>query len=89
VVRYEDLLADTAAELGEICDWLGLERDRERIEGVVEAHSFAAIPPEQRGPRTRNRAASPGLWRESLSDEEQRLVNETCGPLLERFGYEL
>jgi hypothetical protein len=89
VVRYEDLLADTVGEMRGLNDWLGLERSDEWLARLAEAHSFSALPAGQTGPLTRNRAAKPGLWRENLSDEEQRTVNEICGPLLERFGYEL
>jgi hypothetical protein len=89
VVRYEDLLTDTLGEVRSLVDWLGLERAPETLEQLVATHSFSRIPSKERGPLTRNRAASPGLWRDNLSREEQRTVNEICGPLLERFGYEL
>jgi hypothetical protein len=89
IVRYEDLLADTAGELAALYEWLDLERDPRRIQRIVEACSFDKLPPKQRGPLTRNRAATPGLWRKNLSRKEQRRVAEICNPLLERFGYEL
>ncbi len=88
-VRYEDLLSDGAAELAGVYEWLGLERTPEQVAATVEALSFSKLPKQQTGPKTRNRAASPGLWRENLSASEQRAVNDICGPLLGRFGYEL
>jgi hypothetical protein len=88
-VRYEDLLADTVGELRPLYSWLGLERSDAWLRQLAEAHSFSALPEKQKGPLTRNRSAKPGAWRENLSDDEQRTVNEICGPLLERFGYEL
>jgi hypothetical protein len=89
IVRYEDLLADTAGELSRLYEWLGLEREPREIERIVAARSFEALPAKRKGPLTRNRAATPGLWRENLEPDEQRAVTEICAPLLERFGYEL
>lgn len=86
-VRYEDLLADPVGEVAAIHSWLGLERDRDWIERIVEQHSFKKLPERQKGPLTRNRAAEPGLWRANLSASEQATLQEICGPLLKRFGY--
>jgi hypothetical protein len=87
-VRYEDLLTDTAGELARTFEWMGIERDAGAVEQIVAGQSFSRIPEKQRGPLTRNRSASPGLWRKNLSGEEQDIVDRICGPLLERFGYE-
>jgi len=85
-VRYEDLLSDTRRELGALLEWLGLERDAAWLDRMVEERSFAAA--RRRGPHERNRAATPGLWRENLSREEQELVAEIIGPRLAALGYE-
>jgi hypothetical protein len=50
--------------------------------------SFEAIPAESRGPGRFARAATPGLWRENLSTEEQRLLMDVIGPKLQQLGYE-
>lgn len=86
-LRYEDLLADPARELGPLFGWLGLERDRDWLEGMVAERSFSRIPDRARGEQTRNRAARPGLWRENLSSTEQGIATEIMGPRLERYGY--
>lgn len=88
-VRYEDLLADPPHKLHEIQRWAGLDRGLEQAQQAAEQHSFSRLPADKRGPLTRNRAARPGLWRENLSRREQSQVNEICGPLIDRFGYEL
>ena len=88
VVRYEDLLDDGAAQVKGLYEWLGLPREDAWVEDLLQARSFDRLPQEQVGPKTRNRSARPGLWRENLTREEQRRVDEICGPLLERFGYE-
>ena len=89
VVRYEDLLTDGVTELKGIYDWLGLQREPGFVDDVIDARAFTKISEKQRGPLTRNRSAKPGLWRENLSRKEQAKVHEICGPLLERFGYDV
>jgi hypothetical protein len=88
IVRYEDLLSNGAEELLGLYEWIGKPRQREWVEQLLETRSFSRLPKNLTGPKTRNRSASPGLWRENLSPREQAEVDEICGPLLERFGYE-
>ena len=88
IVRYEDLLADPQAGMRSLFDWLELERTETRIAELVAAHDFGAVPATRRGAKTRQRAASPGLWRENLSPAEQVKARDILGPRLERLGYE-
>lgn len=88
-IRYEDLLADTPAEIGHLQSWLGLERDASEVEEMLAATAFSAVPSGRKGSLERNRSAQPGLWRQNLSDEEQRVCLEIMGPRLERLGYEI
>jgi alkylhydroperoxidase family enzyme len=85
--RYEDLLADTPARLGEIAKWLALPASPERIERIATTRSFAALPAEGKGPGKFRRAATPGGWRENLTHEEQGLMQEIMGPVLEALDY--
>jgi hypothetical protein len=85
MVRYEELLADPVGELGSLCRWIGLERDTASIEAAVRAHAFGVNEPT--GPKEFARAASPGLWRENLSEQEQRLAEEIIGDRLAALGY--
>jgi hypothetical protein len=87
MVRYEDLLADPVGELGSLCRWIGLERDVAALETAVSANAFGANEPT--GPTEFARAASPGLWRQNLSSEEQRLTEEIMGERLVDLGYQL
>jgi hypothetical protein len=88
-IRYEDLRADTLATLRPLVDWLGVQRTDEELEATVAALAFEAYPAKAKGPTKALRAATPGLWRENLSDEEQLAVNEIMGETLERLGYEV
>jgi hypothetical protein len=85
MVRYEDLLADPVGELSSLCQWIDLERDAASIEAAVRAHAFGVNEPT--GPKEFARAASPGLWRENLSEQEQRLAEEIIGDRLAALGY--
>ena len=86
-IRYEDLRADTMGTLRPLVDWLGCERSDEELEAAVAAHAFEAYPTRAKGPTKPLRAASPGLWRENMSDAEQQEMNEVMGETLERLGY--
>jgi hypothetical protein len=88
-VRYEDLLADTAARLTDLALWLDLPAAREEIGDIASAHSFAALPEDAKGPGMFRRSASPGAWREHLTNEEQQLANDIMGETLTELGYEM
>jgi hypothetical protein len=87
-VRYEDLLAETQRELGDLAGWIGLPSDAPRIEEIVGSHSFSVVPEHLRGSGKRRRAATPGRWRESLTDQEQEVAFQIMGSRLEELGYE-
>jgi hypothetical protein len=85
MVRYEELLANPVGELGALYEWMGRERDGAALEATVRAHAFGVNEPT--GPSEFARAASPGLWRQNLSSEEQRLAEEIMGERLAALGY--
>ncbi len=85
MVRYEHLLDDPVGELESLFRWIGTPRDRRAVEDAVAAHAFGVGEPT--GPREFARAASPGLWRENLSPEEQRIATEVMGERLAELGY--
>jgi hypothetical protein len=87
-IRYEDLLADTPAVLGDLAGWLGLPSGEARIQEIVARHSFAEVPESQKGPGRRWRAATPGKWRESLTDEERKVADQIMGERMAELGYE-
>ena len=87
-IRYEDLLGDTPAVLGELLSWIGLPADEKRVRKIAERHAFAAVPESRKGPGKVRRYASPGRWQEALSPEEQRVAEEVMGDHLAEFGYE-
>ena len=88
-IRYEDLRADTLGALRPLIDWLGAQRSDEELEAAVAALAFEAYPARAKGPTKPLRAASPGLWRENVSDAERLLMNEIMGGTLQRLSYEV
>jgi hypothetical protein len=88
MVRYEDLLADTRKVLGLIYSWLGISPPDD-LEERLAARAFSALPDAAKGPGKFNRAASPGLWRENLSSEEQAMCQEIMGEMLTTLDYDI
>ncbi|MQA73454.1 MAG: hypothetical protein GEU88_03720 [Solirubrobacterales bacterium] len=87
LVRYEDLLADTAGELRRICEMLEIEADDQPLAAIVGRHAFARVDPASKGSRHEIRAAEPGAWRSNLSPEEGRAIERIMGAQLAAFGY--
>jgi Sulfotransferase family len=85
LIRYEDLRAETALYLEQLCAMLDL--DRGRLPEVVARHRFEEVPPTERGPRQAVRSATPGGWRENLTATEQTAMEQALGEALSEFGY--
>ena len=88
LVRYEDLLSDTPAQLRRIFDWLEIDVSERDLKGIVRRNAFEAVRKRRRGPGKDVRAATPGLWRQNLSPEEQQAMHEIMGDKLRELGYE-
>ena len=85
MARYEDFLADPVGELAALCRWMGLGRDDGTLEETVRVNAFGLNEPT--GPTEFARAATPGLWRENLTGDEQQLAEEIMGERLAALGY--
>ncbi len=85
LLKYEELRADTLGEMKRIHSVLGMEVDEKKLERSVEEHSWENIPEEEKGEGKFRRKATPGGWREDLTAEQARIVEETTRPLLEQF----
>jgi hypothetical protein len=86
-VTYEDLLTDTDVELRRALDWLGREDLNGRVADAVEATRFAEYPAGTKGAGKFRRTATPGLWRDRFSADEQAALEAIMRPSLARFGY--
>ena len=87
LLRYEDLLADTETQLRALLAWLGVPMSDADVRSVIGKHAFERAPAEHRGSQGFFRAASPGLWRENLTQEEQAAMEAIVGPKVRALGY--
>jgi hypothetical protein len=88
LLRYEDLRKDPERHMTELLAWLGLPAQPEVVRALVERHSFERIPESDRGPKKFYRAATPGLWQQNLTTEEQESLEAIVGPKLRELGYD-
>jgi len=85
LVRYEDLRHDTVNVLRAMYDALEVEADRSQIEAAVTKHSWEKIPETEKGKDKFFRKAQPGGWKDDLSQDQIRLIEDITGPLLSRY----
>jgi hypothetical protein len=86
VKKYDDLRADTLAMMRALCATLELPVDEKRLTEVVEKHSWEDIPQRERGEGKFYRKATSGGWREDLTPEQARMVEDITAPLIEEFS---
>jgi hypothetical protein len=87
--RYENLRARTFEVLAPLARWLDDERTEEDLRLAVEQNAFESTPRLMRGKGRMRRAATPGLWRQNLTADEQRVANEIMGETLAGLGYRI
>jgi hypothetical protein len=85
LVRYEELRADTMDTMKRIYEALYIPTDENELSRAVEKHSWENIPQGMKGKGKFCRKATPGSWREDLSQEQARVVEEITRPILEEF----
>ncbi len=85
VVRYEDLRYDTLGELEKVYATLGIPVPHERLREVVQEHAWENVPDGRKGATKPRRKAKPGGWREDLTPEQARTVEEITTPLMRAF----
>jgi hypothetical protein len=97
VVRYEDLLADTAGELRRALDFVGAQASAEEIARTVDHSAFAELRRQEtergfRGggsPRHKFfREGRAGAWRERLPSVLARKIERDHGEIMARLGYD-
>ncbi len=102
LLRYEDLVADTARELVKVVDFLQLSAGPAEIAQAVERSSADNMRKLEQAQRDKNglmkgsrtdmsfvRAAGSGGWRTGLPAPMVTKVEAAWGPLMRHLGYEL
>jgi len=102
LLRYEDLVADTARELAKVVDFLQLKASPDQIAQAVERSSADRMRKLEKAQPDKNtlmkgsrkdltfvRAAGSGGWRAELPAAEVARIEAAWGYLMRRLGYEL
>jgi Sulfotransferase family len=87
MMRYEDLRKNPKKCLQSVFDWLELPVDEATVSGLVQRHAFEQMPAAERGAGQFFRSASPGLWRENLTREEQAAMMSVIERKIRELGY--
>jgi hypothetical protein len=85
LLKYEKLRADTLKTMRHMYSALEIPINDEELQRVVAAHSWENIPERDKGRGKFTRKATPGGWRNDLTREQAKIVEETTAPLLEKF----
>jgi hypothetical protein len=64
---------------------LGIPADDEALIRAVEKHSWERLPGGEKGAGRFYRKGTPGGWREDLTPQQVRIVEEITAPLLRDF----
>lgn len=85
MLRYEDLVTDSAKHFRELSQWIGIETPMEERSTGSCNHSVSGNPCRfQSGPL---RVAGDERWRGGISRSERFVVRVCCGSMQHRFGY--
>ena len=82
MVRYDDLRTRTLGTMRDLCAALELPVTEERLAQVVDKHSFENIPQRERGEGKFYRKATSGGWKDDLTPEQAKLVEDITAPLI-------
>lgn len=81
-VRFEDFLADPAAIVRRLSEFLELEFDSAMVPGPGQKIPFATLPGDRKW-----YPVTPDHDRPELAAEERAIIEEHCLPLAQSFGY--
>ena len=85
MIRYEELRADTLGTMKHLYSTLDIPIGEEDLARTVERHAWENIPEAEKGPGKFKRKAAPGGWKEDLTPEQAKIIEETTAPLLEEL----
>jgi hypothetical protein len=85
LIRYEDLRADALGTMKRLYAELEIAVEEGELIRAVEKHSWENIPEDKKGEGKFYRKATPGGWREDLTEEQVEMVEYITAPLLREF----
>jgi hypothetical protein len=86
MVRYDDLRTRTLDTMRDLCAALELPVTEQRLAEVVNKHSFENIPQRERGEGKFYRKATSGGWKDDLTPEQAKIVEDITAPLIHEFS---
>jgi hypothetical protein len=88
-LRYEALVTDPTAALGELCRFAGIDYDTAMLEHRGAAERQIAMSPSPEEDRRLRMPISAGLrdWRRQMPHSDVERFEEVAGATLRRFGY--
>jgi len=86
LLKYDHLRADTLGTMRHLCAALAIPTDERRLVRAVGRHSWEKVPESEKGVGKFYRKATSGGWREDLTPEQARIVEDITAPLLEEFS---
>jgi hypothetical protein len=86
MVRYDDLRTRTLDTMRDLCAALELPVTEQRLAEVVNKHSFENIPQRERGEGKFYRKATSGGWKDDLTPEQAKSVEDITAPLIDEFS---
>jgi hypothetical protein len=87
LVKYEDLVSDTLAELKRAADYLHINMETQRLEEIIRKYQPENL--KNLGFPLHYNKGKPGRYKERMSGEEMELCNKHLGHYIERMGYSL
>lgn len=81
-VRFEDFLADPAAVVRAISDFVGLDFDEEMVPQAGQTRPFATLPGDRKW-----YPIYADTWLQGCDAGSRAVIDARCSGLLERFGY--
>jgi len=85
MVKYDDLRTQTLGTMRDLCTALELPVTEQRLAQVVDKHSFENIPQRERGEGKFYRKATSGGWKDDLTPEQAKIVEDITAPLINEF----
>ena len=86
LLRYDRLRTDTLGAMRDLRVALGLPVDEKRLTEVVDKHSWENIPERERGEGKFYRKATSEGWREDLTPEQAKIIEDITAPLIEELS---
>ncbi len=81
-LRFEDFVADSAASIRALCEFVGLGFDDDLVPQPGHRMPFATLPTDSKWYPLR-----PDDWRSQVPERDAAIIDERCGALARELGY--